>query len=1410
MSRNDPASSFNTRNTILKIIHDVPGHGTPASHSLSLLTHADHGHDNARRVTGQLPAHVLDAGDMRAIPFQGRESELATVAKWLDDGTPAPSVQVITGRAGQGKTRLGMEIAARAHKQGWLAGFLPACDAGLFPASGFKTVWNQPTLVMIDNAATRTPLIRAWLKAVLRQPPGTHPLRFLLFERTGLDSLWLDQIFGVDDADSAPLATALPAMRWPALGPLAGAQAQFAVFASAYRAAGGGTLPADATRQLGPKLKALSVENATVFPALLGLVAAHDGLLEARRLAPSTLLARVAAIQVAGLERQWRSTLSTPEALRPAVPYLAAVDHLCGGLKADMLRPVLQAGASATGYDLQAIRQIGDTALHAFHATLHGGMDATMTGMPGMVREAVGLHLAAALPDGQWTDALDALLAHASVRGRLVTGIAIACQNLGLLPAGTQAHDLLHTGLEHVLRTCCTDPALLLRLALNLPTQPAAIKPVALDVVRTLVSCLRDDASSPPAAMLAWGLAALCRRNAALFHDTAALHCAREAVTIHAALADTDPATFNPALAAGLHTLAGQYNTICDYASGQAAAAQAVALYTELAARSDFYLPQRARSLCRLAMSHNRLEEYRAAEQAVCEAIGIQAQLTGTEETGRSADLAESFLVMATYQDGLEQHAEAVETAMEAVILYTRLAHDDPDTCLPRLARGLHRLSALQGFNAQHADALQSIEESFSIYTTLEERGADDYRPEIGTTLETLSLCQNALKRYEDSLRSIKDAVACYRSLAAEHPEAFRSGLVDLLLRLGRRYSTLSPPRHTESVAATREAVDLLTLMATEGHGYFRTRPAARTLDILQQQLKTNGETQVATSVHTAVIGLLALLTRQDPDTFHPRLLEAVQDLEKIVEHSGRMAELLEALQIMLPVQREIVARNPDAADQREILASVLCAYAIISLQDGRNDAQVRDYYTESLGMLGEFASADPDTFCPPLLDTLTRLSGLHTRPEQQADRIALCRMGVSLLEPLAARDPQAFSRPLVLQMEQLGRVLVDCGQAGDALAVIEQAMAVHTACPDARDYDDAPTPSVPAMLTDLQARAYEALGRDGDALAAIRHVIALHAALVDEGMVFHRLPMARHITRLAACQMRLGARDAALRSCQKSVALFRAILGMPHEDHQEAIADIEADLASALLEQARAQGMFACHAAARESVMEAAMLLRDLTARDPTAHRHALAQALAMLISLPLPATAHDDGGVATMAHIVALYRELDDRHPGLFMPELAQALATSCGGGLRAQPVAWADALDSGTEATALYASLYDTEPDLYRAPLADSQYRLFICHNGLEQIDRAMESLKAALTQYRHLAARRPEEFRAPLARCLLDLARYRVTYKQYEAALQTAHEASALYTDLAQSERGTYQPVLKEIRDLQALITRKLRR
>ncbi|MDT8871685.1 tetratricopeptide repeat protein [Komagataeibacter rhaeticus] len=403
-----------------------------------------------------------------------------------------------------------------------------------------------------------------------------------------------------------------------------------------------------------------------------------------------------------------------------------------------------------------------------------------------------------------------------------------------------------------------------------------------------------------PHAPLAWALAALFRRNAALFHQDAALDCARQVVAIHTTLAQVNPVAFNPALAAGLDALAAYANSLHHHDEALTAARRAVTLYTRLATQDSACLPLRARSLRILADSRCGLKQYGQAEQAVRRALDIQTLLPGTDGTDHDVALAESHLVLSACQAGQQQHEDAVENALQAVILYTPLARQDPDTGLPGLARALRQVASMQYALKRHEEALKSLEESFSLHTLLEERDTGDYRPQIGASLEMLSLFQNAVGRHAASLHSIMEAVARYRVLAAENPQAFRPMLSDLLLRLGLRYVTLEPPRLAESVQATREAVDELALLARDNPRRFTPKLVENRV-LLAKRLEENGEDDAAAITLWAAIDQLLALTREDAATFHQPLLETTEILGELFKRHGRMEEMEQLMQALIP-----------------------------------------------------------------------------------------------------------------------------------------------------------------------------------------------------------------------------------------------------------------------------------------------------------------------------------------------------------------------------------------------------------------------------------------------------------------------------------------------------------------------------
>ncbi len=126
--------------------------------------------------------------DAGLIGFAGRKAELAELERWRDDRTQAgPDVRVllITGKAGEGKTRLALELVKQSERDGWVGGCLAARAV---PATGEPptalTHPDRPLLLVIDDAATRAAEIAALAGAIARARPQV-PVRLLLLARTG-------------------------------------------------------------------------------------------------------------------------------------------------------------------------------------------------------------------------------------------------------------------------------------------------------------------------------------------------------------------------------------------------------------------------------------------------------------------------------------------------------------------------------------------------------------------------------------------------------------------------------------------------------------------------------------------------------------------------------------------------------------------------------------------------------------------------------------------------------------------------------------------------------------------------------------------------------------------------------------------------------------------------------------------------------------------------------------------------------------------------------------------------------------------------------------------------------------------------------------------------------------------------
>ncbi len=159
----------------------------------------------ALRLT-MFPRRRKEGGDIgllsaytQSIDRVGRDSEMAELRAWLATERDI-AIQVRTGKAGTGKTRLAFDLCDELLKEGkWLAGFVNGDQLANFTNdAGARWGWEQPTLAVVDYAAERAEALHRWFGQLADfVPHGGLPLRILLLERQAdAKSGWLQTVLG--------------------------------------------------------------------------------------------------------------------------------------------------------------------------------------------------------------------------------------------------------------------------------------------------------------------------------------------------------------------------------------------------------------------------------------------------------------------------------------------------------------------------------------------------------------------------------------------------------------------------------------------------------------------------------------------------------------------------------------------------------------------------------------------------------------------------------------------------------------------------------------------------------------------------------------------------------------------------------------------------------------------------------------------------------------------------------------------------------------------------------------------------------------------------------------------------------------------------------------------------------------
>ncbi len=637
-------------------------------------------HSGAARLTlalrhkaGRPPRKDLDLLDPYRCPIDlvGRDHDLDSLETWL--GSPRPiAVQCRIGRAGSGKTRLALELCRRAETQGWTAGFLAHDELTRFQRDGQVRAWDwpEPTLVVVDYAATSAGPLRHWLEDLADRNPADHPpLRLLLLERHASGEIgWWSELTRFAGFSTAPVEDLLdppeplelsrindPGERRALLG---------AIMAASATLHGKPAAPALPAPDTDPAFDAAitrdAIELEPLYLLMAGLTAVQTNVPRVLALTRTDLAERLAAAELDRLAR-----LAGARGIDAGlVQHLAAFIGLMNGCAADLLPEIVTAEAAILGHTLG---NGPDAIVNLLADNLADNLADEAAGQIAPIRpDLIGEAAILATFKGQRRsmDWQGATVTRAYDRAAPET-TATVIRTAQDFAAGALDHPSL-VWLDR-LADHADDPGQLMAIANQLPPQTVNLRERAAAILSRIAAVLHGSRIEQPE-LLAGTLNNLGAMFSALGRREDALAATEEAVALRRELAAARPDAFKPDLAGTLNNLGAMLSALGRREDALAATEEAVALRRELAAaRPDAFKPDLAGTLNNLGAMLSALGRREDALAATEEAVALRRELAAARPDAFKPDLAMSLSNLADRHDEAGQTAVAISFDVEAI-----------------------------------------------------------------------------------------------------------------------------------------------------------------------------------------------------------------------------------------------------------------------------------------------------------------------------------------------------------------------------------------------------------------------------------------------------------------------------------------------------------------------------------------------------------------------------------------------------------------------------------------------------------------------------------------------------------------------------------------------------------------------
>jgi tetratricopeptide (TPR) repeat protein len=713
------------------------------------------------------PSRLLDPR-RGVVGFTGREDELAVLTAWCEDGT-GPTLRLVTGAGGTGKTRLALRFADSARQLGWHPHWVGDGHEAEALAR-VRAVTSGRVLLIVDYAETRTALIGLLREAATDRGAA---LRILLLARSV--GPWWDQLGATEPAVRDQVTAAGPqgSPLVPAVGGLTNDELVRGAIPAFARELG---VPPPEHVVLTPTAERARVLELHAVALVMVLNSIRD---------PSVSPVRVGLADVLGEllhheERFWLATARTSGLL----------EGLAGLTPAAIRRIVAAAcllGAESEPEAFDILERVPDVPRSA---KLAEWLRALYPPEPGS-----GEWLGTLQPDRLAEyHAVSQLAASPAFAERCLTGLTErqASRAVILLARASAEHDTAGKLLGQLLPLISSvvenlhaphDTLISIANAIPYPTDTLAVAYAM--ITRRILDTLAPTAhAAERAGWLGMHGVALAQ----IGYPADAILVTREAAAIYRELAAGGTDRDRQRLAAALANLGVWSSWLGRPGEALPYSQEAVAIYRELAtARPDLYRAALASELSNLGVRYSRLGRPSDALPPTEEAAATYRDLAAADpdEERYRVTLALALHNLGIRLADLGRSADALPPTQEAVTIRRDLAAADPGPHRPYLAGSLGKLGLRLTELGRPAEALPAAEEAVAICRELGAAHPGSYRADLARSLTELGVTLSELGRPGDALPAEQEAAAIRRELAAANPDFYGADLADTLSNLG-------------------------------------------------------------------------------------------------------------------------------------------------------------------------------------------------------------------------------------------------------------------------------------------------------------------------------------------------------------------------------------------------------------------------------------------------------------------------------------------------------------------------------------------------------------------------------------------------------------------------------------------------